>query len=384
MGILGNYLKDYGGCSTPCYEIKIKGKKFKSDSIRLTEILVSLSVGFKASMCMLTFFKYGTEVKRKKVGIDSDFSNIKLGEKIEVSLGYKVGKKLSTKPVFVGFISKYDIKIDNNGNTRALVECMDAKMWMMTGSKTEEKTNCKKYSAAVSDVCNKSLSILSGKEVKISGEKSLTTPIYQYEESDYEFLCRLADKSGALFFIQNGKLIFKTPSASRSSKLTISPGGNFVKSIKVSGDICGIPKSVEVVNVDEKNYKKSIKGKATSSDTIGSGKKASSLTKNIGSNNVIKIVDTNISSADQAKSEAQAIFNRYELGLSSTQVEIAGMPDIKLLDGVKIKDLDDPFDNEYIVSGIEHHVSNKNVKYAYTTTLTLTANRYSPKSKSIF
>lgn len=383
MGSLSNYLKDYDGCGKPCYEIKIKDKKWKPDSIRVKEISVNLSVDFRASMCLFEFFKYDVDVKKNKIGIDNDFSGIKLGEKIEVCLGYKVGKKLSTKSVFLGYVSKYDIKICNDGSTRAVVECMDAKMWMMTGRKTEEKTNCKKYSAVVSDICNKSMSILSGKEIKISDEKNLKTSIYQYEESDYEFLCRIADKCGAMFFIQNGKLIFKTIESPKSSKLSISTNVNFVKSIQVSADICGIPKSVEVYNIDEKNFKNTINSSVGSSDAVGNGKKALDLTKNIGKNNTIRIVDIGISSVDQAKSEAQAIFNKCEFGLTNTKVEIAGLPDIKLLDGVKIKNLDDPFNNEYIVTAIEHHVSNKNVKYAYTTTLTLTANRYNPKTKSI-
>lgn len=364
----------------PNAAMKIGGSTWKSDKIIISHVNISSSIGPEASTCSVELVQPYEHITWRNGSIknDSDFSKIKAGEKFEVMLGYDESKKLKTS-VFTGYISAFDVEYDNNQNIRVTIQGMDAKMWMMINKKTELKKNKKQYSAIVSDLFNDYSSKFKGKKITISSEASFEKEIYQRNESDFEFLSRVAYLTGSLFFVDRaGKFYFISPSVQKSNKLTIKPSGG-VEYLRSSVSIWGIPKSVEVASIDQKDYQKLITGKATSSDKVGKGNEATKLTTNIGTKNVIRIVDNTVRSAEEAKFLAESLYNQRNLGLAETTVRIAGYSEADLSTGVKMDGFDDPVDNEYIIVGIEHEYSFN--PRQYTTILKLKANRVTPKKK---
>lgn len=364
----------------PNAAIKIGGSTWKSDKIIISHVNVSSSIGPEAGTCSVELIQPYEHINwfNGKIKNNSDFSKIKAGEKFEVMLGYDEPSKLK-KSVFTGYISAFDVEYDSNQNVKITIQGMDAKMWMMINKKTELKKNKKKYSAIVSDLFNDYSSKFKGKKINISSEASFEKEIYQRNESDFEFLSRVAYLTGSLFFVdRTGKFYFISPSVQKSNKLTIKPSGG-VEYLKSSVSIWGIPKSVEVASIDEKDYQKLVKGKATSSDKVGKGNEATKLTTNIGIKSVIRIVDNTVKSTEEAKFLAESLYNQRNLGLAETTIQIVGYPETDLSTGVKIDGFDDPADNEYIIVGIEHEYSFNPRKY--TTILKLKANRVTPKKR---
>lgn len=365
----------------PNAAIKIGGIPWTSDKFEISYVNVSSSVGPEASTCSIELIQPHEKITwdNEKIKANDDISKIKAGEQLEVMLGYDEPDSLKIS-VFIGYISAFDVEYDNEQNIRIIIQGMDAKMWMMINKKTELKKNKeKKYSAIVSDLFRVYSSKFKGEKITISSEASFKKEIYQRNESDFEFLSRVADLTGSLFFVDRmGKFHFISPTVKKSNKLTIKPSGG-VEHLKSSVSIWGIPKSVEVASINQKDYQALVTGKATVSDKLGDGDEATKLTTNISTNNIIRIVDNTVKSVKEAEFLAKSLYNQRNLGLAETTVKIAGYPEADLATGVKIDGFDDPVDNKYIIVGIEHEYSFNPRKY--TTTLKLKANRVTPKKK---
>jgi phage protein D len=215
--------------------------------------------------------------------------------------------------------------------------------------------------------------------IKVNGEPDFKSPIYQRNESDYEFILRAAHTVGALFFIHLGKLYFISPSCLKSPVLIFTFPTMGVISMRCSVSIWGMPKSVEVVGWNPKDYKTSVTSNVTTPEAIGNGKIASNLTKNISSTNVLRIIDNSIESVKEANFIAQAKVNMRNLELSEVNIETMGNPEVELACGVKIDNVGNSFDNNYIISGIEHELRGKE----YTTKLRLVSNMITPEKKSL-
>lgn len=364
----------YAGCTKPVGDIKINNSSWDSKELYVTNISVDTSIMGEAGTCCVQIDFYGNE----KISLNSDFEKIKVGADIEVSLGYIVGKSPKLKKVFVGYISSYETEFFDN-HTLVTIHGMDTKMWLMSNRKTEQMKNSKNYSNAVSEIYKKNASKFSGKMINVEGEPNFKSPIYQRNESDYEFILRAARTVGALFFIHLGKLYFISPSCLKSPVLIFNFPTMGVMSMRYSVSIWGMPKSVEVIGWNPKDYKTSVTSSVATPQAIGNGKIASNLTKNISSTNVLKIVDNSVESVNEAKFIAQAKVNMRNLELSEVNIETMGNPEIGLACGVKIDNVGTSFDNNYIVAGIEHKLSGKK----YTTKLRLVSNMITPEKKSL-
>ena len=381
MKSLSDYTKDLSASIEPRTELKINSKEWKPELFNVTRVEVSSSICGEASTCFVEMTSMDIELKRSKIKLNADFSDVKIGAKFEALLGYKVEDEIKCESVFKGYISAMDVEIKNNRTFKVSIQGMDAKMWMMSNRKTELKKGQNKYSMVVRDVCNDYLSKLSGRTIEIKNEVKFEKNIYQRNESDFEFLSRIARLTGCLFFINLGKLNFISPTVNKSPKLKITPE-DFVFNAKVSASVWGIPKSVEVVGTDPKDYEQVISAKASNSDGIGDGKDAASLTSNISDVNTIKIVDNTITSVNEANFLAEGIYNLRELNLMEAVLEVIGYPLVELGMGVKLDDFGAPIDNDYIVSGIKHYCICENETLpVYKTRIFLKTNRMNPREK---
>lgn len=395
---LANKLDDYNkkvSGKIPVAKIKIDGKDLKfsdKENVLIKNLEVLSSVGPEASTCFIELAYYGVFSKKsilsKKLepSLPNLYSKFKAGSKLEISINYEqaeAGKLESAvrlaigkdNIVFVGYISSVDLEINNRNVTNLQVNGMDTKMWMMSNRKTNLIKEKHKYSDVVKNVCNGYRGKLEGISViKINKDITIDCNIYQQDESDYDFLNRLAKITGSLFFIDKGKLHFISISALKSKKLTISPCES-VYNISSSTSVWGIPDKVEVLGKNLKDYKKVIKGSANNSDAIGSGKTAGRLTSNISSD--FEIVNSTAHSVKEAKFFAESILNQREINLHQLNVRVKGYPDISLGTGVQVKDFGNPIDNNYIVTEIKHSCDFEN--NSYFTDIKMNTNRVNPQ-----
>lgn len=361
--------KNYSGCTNPAARIEINEKLWESSDSIISKVDVNTSVFGEAGTCMVEISCPFSCLTEGKIELNPDFYKIKVGAKFDVYLGYYISGEFKSEKVFSGFIASFDIEYGDVA-TILTVQGMDAKMWMMTNCKTEF-INVKKYSQVAANIYKSYASKLSGRTISVKKEPNFESPIYQNNESDFQFVLRAANIVGAWFYIQSGKMYFVDPSHSKSVKMSVSPPSMGVVSLRFTADIWGMPKSVKVIGKDKKNYKKFTTGNVTTSNTIGKGKSPSKLTSNISSANVLNIVNSSVISANEANFLAQAEMNKREINFISVNLVTLGNPDLKLGDGVQIKNVGSPVDNDYIVLEINHSFNSAD----YYTSFKLGTNR---------
>ncbi len=376
----------------PTLEIKIADKEWTSENIQVTYVKVSSDVWSKAGVCNieLTLFDANEILKESKIEMPDEFSGIKIGVKFELSLGYwtknpseltalnqKSSKNVST--VFKGYISNFKRSAKSDSIVFE-IEAMDGLMWLMANKKTELKKDKKKYSAIIIEMLGKYSGVLPEKSVEIKGEIEYETPIYQTNQSDFDFIKEVCEKFGCLFFISNGKcFVSKIADLNNGSKITIDYDGQLEQYIETNADILGIPKKVEVIGTDPKDYTKQIKSEVTKvSSTVGSkGKETNTMSNSITNNNVITVVDNDVASVDEAKALAEAILNLKAFKSLVTKLKMHGYQDVVLGQKVTLKKFGPPTDNDYLVTGIEHEISKESESdpYIYYTTITLNSDK---------
>lgn len=381
--------------STPFGEFTINGRKWNSNIIGVDSVEVISSVGCEASTCciVLRFIDMpiatddGYEFK-----LPNDFAEIKVGAEFMVSLGYKFNEdsEADETQVFSGFVSSFDLEVDNRRQAIMTIQGMDAKMWMMTNRRTRLFKNGHRYSAIVQEICKDYSKKLGSKNVRIQGEKTFQADLYQQNESDYEFLCRIAGITGSMFFMSANpkKFNFVNVLGLNDSSMFVLKPDDLVTNIKLSANIWGIPRKVEFVSIDKKNYRKVITGESSDMGlnvkeigaSIGA-KKFFQLTSNLDEDvNKIKIIDNTLKTVNEAKFCAQSIYNQREMGLVELKAKVRGYPKVELGKIVSVNDFGNPMDGTYVVSGIRHYCNFQ--KRDYFTEIKMSGNRFGPQQSS--
>lgn len=364
----------------PCAEIQIgiETPWQIKDNLKVKSIDITSGVENESSLCKIVLEK--SQLKYNKItgnldGNDPESGLVKRGESITVKLGYTSSASRSmnlTGDVFKGFISS--VQISYGIVCTVVLECMDAKMWMMAGCKTEEKVGTK-YSMVVTSVLaqyTKSQKI-TATAVKIDNEPNLNKTLYQNNESDYSFLCRLAEETGCLFFIYLGQAcFFSVGTYKAATALELSPC-TFVKNIKWTTSVLGLSKEVVVTGIDPLHPSQEVKSKPVTKNISNIGQ--SSLTvspnpvKNVDDITSKNITDEGVDTSAYAQFVAQANFTKNSIKHIVCEVTISGHPLGSVLPGygVRVSGWGSQIDNTYILTKIRHVYTNKK----FTTELTL-------------
>lgn len=370
----------------PCATIQIGSEKpwQEKEDLSIQSIEISSTVEKISSNCRIVLNRPQIDYTDSGVLQDGPELNvIKQGEAISVRLGYSVRETETNKfyDAFKGFISSVQVSYGNDGAT-VVLDCMDAKMWMMAGCKTEEKKG-NKYSTIVRSVLQqasytKTQKILKS-TVSIGQEPNLNQSIYQINESDYSFLCRLSKITGCLFFVYLGEVYFIDMDKYKSDiKLCLSPCG-FMENIKWKSNVLGLSNKVTVNGIDPLNPSKEVQAKIVKKLTnIGiSGSEPTKVSKNIDEATAKSIKDESVDTVSYAKFIAQSHFTRDSIKFISCVVNIPGLPlesiGLKLGMGVQILGYGKSINNNYILMGVKQKFAKhgKLGYYEFKTDLTL-------------
>ncbi len=352
---LKDFKKQYNDFEDPKVTIEVGGKDImKEKDLLITDVSVVLSTGLESSVCTFSlkskFASYDS--KGGKIKDDSCIQEItKLGTKVEVKMGYD--KKL--EKVFVGYVYTVSVNVETVTEITYTIEAMDVKALMMNSRRMDVKTAATdSYSKAVTELLKDYSAYYDGTE--ITETQKLTTPIVQYDQSDYEFVAGLAKKLNYLFYVFNGKVFFiKYPTG--DAAIEIEPSNDmlgFSREATLSDQV----NTVIVRSNDEKNPEEPIEGKAsTLKNKIGDGKQEGSDAKVIDDKKTVVIIDNTVNSQEEAEKRAQAELERLSMGFAKGSFEVRGVPEIEPGTYVEIKGFNEDLNGKYFVTEVRHEVN---------------------------
>ena len=356
---MGKKLKElktqYNDFVDPSVTIKVGGKDItKEKDLLIRDVSVVLSTGLEASVCTFNFksmaASYDSKGGKGEIKDDSCIPEItKLGSKVEVEMGYE--KKL--KKVFVGYIYTVNVNIESLPDINYTVEAMDVKALMMNSRRMDVKTT-DSYSRSVAELLKDYSAYYDGTE--ITETQQLTTPIVQYDQSDYEFVAGLAKKLNYLFYVFNGKVYFaKYPTGDAAVQIEPSVDMlSFSRDVTLSDQV----KTVIVRSNDEKDPDKPIEGKAsTLKNKVGDGEQKASDAKVIDDKKTVVIIDNTVNSQEEAEKRAQAELERLSMGFAKGSFELRGIPEIEPGTYVEIEGFNKDLNGKYFVTEVRHEVN---------------------------
>ena len=270
-----------------------------------------------------------------------------IGNRVEIKMGYLDKLEL----MLLGLIT--DVKIDypSSGLPQITVSGYDYSYRMMNGRKSEALDK-KKDSQVVPSIAD-----LYGLKVGGLDDSKLELPrVEKSQESDFQFLTRLARYNGYEFYVFKNILFFKKPANEASPSVTLEWGKGLV-SFSPEVNLSNQYKKVEVHGWDNK-AKKPIVGTATIKDLPVRDKKRKSggelLRPVTGKREAVYRERRPVFSQQEAKIKAIGIFKKLAEGLVKGRGESIGIPEIFIDQNIELKGLGDQFDRVYYIESSQH------------------------------
>lgn len=351
----------YNGFILPQYTVSINGTKIDGKYCG-QEAEFDLSADYGASV--FKFIIKNAFIKKPGESIISTAKDIagllKLGNLVEGAVGYKAG---SLKKVFSGYIDSVYVEYEKDEGIFYTVECLDGKGIMMNSIHSETKKSINKLSAAAEDIFKKYSSVIkisSGNIDKGDGENNF--PIEQHNESDYDFVVRMAKKLNYDFYINVGKAYFKSVKKRNKDILIDYHINEYIKGFNFNYSLKNLVKSVTVRSNNEADPNNVFEGKASSyPNSADSGMvSAASVSKLLTDRVSRTITDYSASSVADARQKAEAYLSDLAFNMGRGQITTVGVPELFPGNVVSLKGFGGAYDRNYYVIRVKHKIDKNN------------------------
>jgi len=346
----------------PDFRIKIGGK----DQKELYSEIISLEVDERlegSSMFTLNINEGWNANKKTFKWLDNPLINPDNGLDVAIQVGY-ANRGIKVKDTLIkGKITSLSPNFPSSGIPTLSVQGYDHSFCLQKTVVKKKKTfeKEKNYGAIVKKILSDHPNIKAG---QIDPTVNACEKIVQNaNESDYQFIKRLADRIGFEFFITNGELFFREPNDSefltKSDEIITLSWGKELISFNPRLSTAKVVTKVTVQAHDPKN-KKAIKGVATLKDI---GIKDSKLENTLKSANDCQKKELETSKHDipvcdekDAKILAKSLLRKANNSLIEGNCECIGMPEIRPGKSLNIKGVGDRFNGKYYVKSAKHSI----------------------------
>lgn len=362
--------KKYLGFAMPCYSIEINDKPI-DELYCIDGMQAEICSGFEAGRCVFEIKNAFYKADKSKIEMAEKLRKLlKLGNRVSVKAGYKDCK--STK-VFSGYIDSIYLDYNKDGMAILSIECLDGKGLMMNSLRSESMVSIKKYSEAVEKVLKKYSPII---KVNASDfdktDDERTIFIEQHNESDYDFVVRIAKNLNSCFYInENGNAVFKPFSKLSKDVLYEFDINEYMLELTMNTSLRKQVSSVSVVGGDIKEPSKTFSANVSNYKSIIDNADISTDITKIISPIKKTISDMNISTQQEAEKKAQAVINEISYSICAGRVKVVGLPELTAGSIVSVNGFGEGFDKKYFVSKVTHKIKNN----IYTTECDLEVNK---------
>ena len=289
-----------------------------------------------------------------------DFGGYKsqIGKTISV-FAYGLGD-LTGDIVFRGTIASREFRTDPGHGSRLVLRAYDGAYEMMAARRTRSFKDMSYGEIAKKIAGNYSLDSLLGSDISTSGTSHPF--VVQSNETDWDFLVRLAREQGWVTFVRvytqltigKTQLFFGPPKKATgtvSSDTKFKLGDRRVRSVRASVTSAGIPKGVAVPGWDDAKSK-DVSGddSVSSSDLVTAKINKFQASKKAGT---VTTLETFASTKAQADRAAKGAATRIAGGAIDVTLLVRGNPLVKLNRLIKVEDFGDA-SGIHTVSGISH------------------------------
>ncbi len=309
--------KKYHEFNAPTVEVKVGGTDIitKKNGV-VTDLCVELTAGYEASGASFNVVQQ-YDFEQSDFKKDGPAPSLEIGAKVEISVGY-----IALEKVFSGLISEVTLRFDMDDEPLLHVECVDAKIEMMKNQRIEvrqEKDISKLVNAllGVSPVSG----YLGTKEISVT--KQAEIPLRMNQETDYDYLVKLAKYLGCEFFIVAGTVYFRNPPSSASAIMTVGMQDEILLSASFTMSGAQLVETVSVLGIDPAKDEM-IDGKAKTSGKYS----AASGGKQMIGGSVKSFVDPYAKTKADLNERAKTLLGEFNGNFGRLEMSLQGIPEL--------------------------------------------------------
>jgi phage protein D len=342
----------HGAFFAPAFVISVAGQALTQKlAIAASQVEADLVMGAAGRFSFNVIHAYDQEKRDFISGFgDRVLDHLTFGTAIEVAVGYGDHSRLTT--VIAGLITEITTSFPETGTPELSVGGYDHMFPLTLGKKSRNWRD-----RADSDVVT-----LVAKEYNLKTDVVTTTgtrpQIEQNQESDYDFIKKLAIRNHYEFYVDHKKTLrFGPPQDTEGGVVTLLYGQGLL-SFKPEANLAKQVSSVEVFGWDPQT-KKPIVGKAQAGEESGRDAQRRSagdrLSAAIGKAPVLEMRQPVFTEAE-AKQRAKAALNDQAKQFLTGEAECIGLADLRPDRNVTLGNLGKPFSKTYYIQQTTHKV----------------------------
>ncbi|OPX86528.1 MAG: Phage late control gene D protein (GPD) [Pelotomaculum sp. PtaB.Bin104] len=346
--------KKYRNFYAPAFQVKVEGKDLLHAGVEIGNISVDNTLEGADSFSFMVNNSYDA-VRRELKWMDQLFAP---GSGVEIKMGYTD----KFESMLTGLITSVRVTYPAGGLPFLEVSGFDLSHRMMKGRQSTPWPPDVKDS----DIAKKIASKYSLSSV-VEDTRVKHPEVNQDQESDFDFLTRLAQRNHFEFFVFGRTLYFRAPANDEAPVINLEWGKTLV-SFSPEINLGEQVSEVEVRGWDAR-AKKEIVGRAKTGDEQGrdsSGRTGSEMVNSVYSQTVTERLRLPVDSREEADNRARAILNRCADGLVRGNGESIGIPELLHGKNIKLDNLGKKFSKTYYVERTNHSIGSSGYRTTFS------------------
>lgn len=352
---LATLSKDYGDFYVPAFAVRVAREDLVRDTlVAVSQVSVDMMLGGAARFSFTVVNAYSIEMRAFATGRNKKLLDIlTFGAEVDVCMGY--GDARATPILLSGLITEISTSFPDAGTPELQVSGYDHAFPLTTGKNSRTWSK-----ASDSDVAHNIASIYNLKaDIQTTREKR--PQIEQNQESDFEFLKKLADANHFELFVDAQRVLhFHAPHDKADAVVRLAWGEGLI-SFKPEANLARQVSKVEVFGWDPARKEK-IVGTAHAGQESGleaKGKSAGQLlnafVRDQSKQPALRLRQPVFTQAE-ANQRAKATLSERAKEFLTGEAEAIGLPEIRPDRNVFLDKLGEPFSKTYYVQQATHKI----------------------------
>jgi phage protein D len=345
--------KDYGDFYAPAYAVRLDQADLMRDLLlAVSQVEVDMVLGTASRFSLTLTDCYSHKLHEFKTGRGANvFDIIAFGTEVEVCIGY--GDAKSMPVAMSGVITEIGTSFPDGGSPELTIAGYDHGFPLTLGKYSRAFTNASDSDAAHQIASRNNLGAV------IESTKHKHAQIEQNQESDWEFLKKLAERNFyELYVDEKRRLHFAPPNDSGGAVVTLVYGQGLLN-FKPEANLARQVSKIEVHGWDPLT-KKEIVGKAEAGQESGrtgtsAGQHLDSFVRDPEKRPTLSLRQPVFTQAE-ADQRAKALLNDRAKQFLTGEGEAIGLPEIRPDRNVQIDGLGNPFSKTYYVHQATHKI----------------------------
>jgi uncharacterized protein len=350
---LASFAKPYRDFYAPSYAVRVGRDDLMRDLlVPVSQVEVDLVLGAASRFSFTVTDSYSHKLHAFRSGRGTDvLSLLSFGAEVEVCMGY--GDAKSTPIAVSGMITEITTNFPDGAAPELAIAGYDRGFPLTVGKNSRTWTKTRDSDAA------QEIASFNNLDANIETTKGERAQIEQNQESDWEFLKKLADRNHFELYVDERRALHFAQPNDKATAVARLVYGEGLLSFKPEANLAGQISSVEVYGWDPK-AKKAIVGHASAGEESGlTGKSAGQYLKSFvrdpSKRPTLRLRQPVFTQAE-ADQRAKAALNEQAKKFLTGEGETIGLPELRPDRNVELDKLGAPFSKTYYIQQATHKI----------------------------